>query len=34
MTRFNTATIEDTSYSMLAKCKQMLMGGGGVKIPY
>lgn len=32
MTRFNTATIEDTSYSMLAKCKQMLMGG--VKIPY
>jgi hypothetical protein len=28
MARFNTATIENTSYSMLAKCKQMLMGGG------
>jgi len=28
MIRFNTANIENTSYSMLAKCKQMLMGGG------
>ena len=27
MIRFNTANIENTSYSMLAKCKQMLMGG-------